>query len=332
MLDVGLTLRQAQPLRKAPSQTQPPRPSKTAVVAQDGAAAAGAAAAGAAEAGAVAPVGAATSQQRPYGSRSSRRRSRSRRRRSRSRRSSRSRSRRRRKRGDVRSRSRRRRKRDEADEAEAAAEAGDAAAVAAAENAAEEPPPEAAENAAEEPPQEAGEGNDGGVDEAEVAEDLLALQDVKEEIHSPAEEGVHGLSGEPLQALLAPARARRKAGLARPPLPFLPFGLLPPGTVVEATRKHPQAVPPGRVHAKAWGPAPPKTRPPGARSSRPAPTTPQRTQRVPIGSAASDTDTVAGAELEADPPWRANWRSRGWSHDDSELNDEDGWGPSWKAY
>ena len=150
---------------------------------------------------------------------------------------------------------------DEADEAEAAAEAGDAAGshdVAVA----------AAENAAEEPPQEAGEDKDGGVDEAEVAEDLLALQDVKEEIHSPAEDGVHEV-GEP-------ARARQK-GLQRPPLPFLPFGLLPPGTVVV-----PQAVPPGRVAVPTSPPtmpqrtqrvpAPPKTRPPGYS----APTTPKR--------------------------------------------------------
>jgi hypothetical protein len=328
MIDVGLTLRQlAQPHRKAPppapSQTQPPP-----------AAAAGAAAAGAAT------VGAAKSQQRR--SRSSRRpSSRSRRRRSRSRRhTSSSRSRRRRKRG---SRSRRRRKPQEEEPPPGAGEA-------------EEPPQEAAEaaeNAEEEPPPGAGE-----VDEAEVAEDLLALHDVKEEIHSPAEdEGVHPV--EPLQAPLAPALARRK-GLQRPP--FLPFGLLPPGTCTRA-----QAVPPGRVPAPTAPPttvqpttpqrpkkvqptplglataqpttvqpttripAPPKTLPPGYNS---APTTPQR--RVPVGRAASsdapagaehEADTAMDTELpEADPPWRANsWRSRGYDED------EDAW-PSWKTY
>lgn len=188
----------------------------------------------------------------------------------------------------------------------------------AAELSAEEPLPEAAE---ESPPH----GADGGVDEAEDAEDLLALQDVKEEIHSPAEDGV--------LEVVEPARARKK-GLLRPPLPFLPCGLLPPGTVVV-----PQAVPPGRVTAPTSPPtmpprtqrvpAPPKTRPPGYS----APTTPKR--RVPVDlvlermMAASSGAPDHTEPAEADPPWRANWRSRGWSHDDSELNDEDVW-PSWK--
>ena len=180
-----------------------------------------------------------------------------------------------------------------------------------------------AEEAAEESPPH---GADGGVDEAEVAEDLLALQDVKEEIHSPAEDGVHEV-GEP-------ACARQK-GLQRPPLPFLPFGLLPPGTVVV-----PQAVPPGRVAVPTSPPtmpqrtqrvpAPPKTRPPGYS----APTTPKR--RVPVDLVLERMAASSGAPddtepAEADPPWRANWRSRGRSHDDSEPNDEDVW-PSWKTY
>ena len=287
MIDVGLTLRQ---LAQPLRKAPPPAPSQTQ---PPPAAAAGAAAAGA-----------AGSSSRP--SRSRRRRS------SRSSRS------RRRRRG--RSRSRRRRKRDDEDTDGVGGDAAGDGAVVAAELSAEEPLPEAAE---ESPPH----GADGGVDEAEVAADLLALQDVKEEIHSPAEDGVHEV-GEP-------ARARQK-GLQRPPLPFLPFGLLPPGTVVV-----PQAVPPGRVTAPTSPPtmpqrtqrvpAPPKTRPPGYS----APTTPKR--RVPVDlvlermMAASSGAPDHTEPAEADPPWRANWRSRGRSHDDSELNDEDVW-PSWKTY